>query len=170
MRGSQKAQGAQRPSDEEITALYERCAPGVFRLCMSYHKNEQDSADALQETFLRWIEAPVRPLAGKHETAWLIVTAGNICKDMLRRRKNFSGEDMSALDQTVSEERGYADAELFEAICSLDAKYKTVIFLFYYEDMTVAQISEATGIKQSTVTSLLTRARRLLKKALGDEL
>lgn len=173
MRQSKTERGAQRPSREEIAAFYERYAPRVYRLCMSFMKNTQDAADAMQDTFLRWIEAGNRPRGDTHEIAWLAVTAGNICRDRLRRRKSFPQTDISELADVGRDDDGYRRTELFEAVAALPDKYKTVIFLFYYEDLTTAQISEATGVKPSTVTSLLTRARRLLRKSMnieGDDL
>lgn len=161
--------GAQRPDTEEITFFYEKHSPAVFRLCMSYLKNVQDSADAVQDTFLKWIDSGIRFKDDSHAVGWLVMTAGNICKDMLRIRKRHPTEALEAANAIGREERAYSDAELFDTICALPDKYKNVIFLFYYEDMTTAQISVVTGIKQSTVTSLLTRARRLLKDKFGDD-
>ena len=54
------------------------------------------------------------------------------------------------------------------AVMKLPDKYRTVIHLFYYEDMSVAQISAATGMGESTVKSQLSRARKLLKPMLSD--
>ncbi|MBR6101128.1 MAG: sigma-70 family RNA polymerase sigma factor [Ruminococcus sp.] len=162
--------GAQRLTDTELTAFYEKYSPAVFRLCMSYLKDVHDSADAVQETFLRLLSSGGAFRDSQHEIGWLVMTAGNICKDMLRKRRRHPSEELEAARGIGAEERAYSDTELFDAVCSLPHKYKNVIFLFYYEDMTTAEISAATGMKQSTVTSLLTRARRLLKKALGDDL
>ena len=41
--------------------------------------------------------------------------------------------------------------------------------LFYYDDLTISDISKVTGIKESTVKSLLKRSRNKLKLMLGDE-
>ena len=162
--------GAQRLTDEVITAFYQKHSLSVYRLCMSYLRDPEDSADAVQETFLRWINCSDRPQGEQHEIGWLVMTAGNICRDMLRHRKRYKRESIESACEIGKEERAFNDRELFDVVCSLPDKYKNVIFLFYYEDMTTAQICEATGMKQSTVTSLLTRARRLLKKALGDDI
>ena len=51
----------------------------------------------------------------------------------------------------------------------LPRKYREVIHLFYFEEMSVKEICEATGRRTSTVTSQLTRGRELLKKRLKEE-
>ena len=58
---------------------------------------------------------------------------------------------------------------LLEIVKSLPAKYRDVIHLFYYEEMSVREIAEVTGRKDSTVTSQLTRAREMLRKRLREE-
>lgn len=171
MRRQNKERGAQRPSREEAAAFYGLYADRVFKLCMSYLRNTQDAADAMQDTFLRWLEADAekRPRDETHEIAWLAVTACNICRDRLRRIRRFPAEDISEHQDVGKEDSGFESAELFEAVAALPEKYKTVIYLFYYEDLTTEQIAEAAGMKRSTVTSLLTRARRLLRKSFDIE-
>ena len=51
----------------------------------------------------------------------------------------------------------------------LPLKYRDVIHLFYYEEMSVKEIAEVLHRQESTVTSQLTRARGILKKNLGEE-
>ena len=58
---------------------------------------------------------------------------------------------------------------LLAAVKELPAKYRDVIHLFYYEEMSIKEIGEVTGRKESTVTSQLTRARELLKRRLKEE-
>ena len=52
---------------------------------------------------------------------------------------------------------------------ALPDKYKTAVFLFYYEDLTVEEISKVTGQRKTTIRSQLTRARQMLRSALGGD-
>ena len=57
-----------------------------------------------------------------------------------------------------------------EFLDRLPPDYRVVIHLFYYEDISTADISRILGKKESTVRMQLTRARRLLKEFMkGDE-
>lgn len=57
---------------------------------------------------------------------------------------------------------------LLRAVMDLPDKYRDVIHLFYYEELSVKEISRITGRGESTVTSQLTRGRELLRKALKE--
>ena len=55
-----------------------------------------------------------------------------------------------------------------QAVMRLPDKYRLVIHLFYFEDMSVADISKATKIRENTVRSQLSRAREMLKPMLKE--
>ena len=59
--------------------------------------------------------------------------------------------------------------EIMESVMKLPVKYREVIHLFYYQQMSIKEIALATGRKESTVTSQLTRGRDILKKNLKEE-
>ncbi len=59
--------------------------------------------------------------------------------------------------------------ELLEYVLALPPKYRAVIHLFYYEGYPVKDIAGLTGQRESTVRSLLTRARQKLKFALKED-
>ena len=52
---------------------------------------------------------------------------------------------------------------------SLTKKERTIILFFYYEDMTVKEISNILKVKESTIRTRLARAREKLKTILGDD-
>ncbi len=149
-----------------LQRLYEQLLPSVYRAAYAYMKNRSDSEDAVQEAFLRL--APCRRSFERPRKvkAWLIVTVSNVCKDMLRKRHrhDLSLEEVSELSAPRTER-----AELLEALLELPEKYKTAIFLYYYEGYSVKEIAGAMGQREGTVKSLLHRARRLLKQLLEEE-
>ena len=79
---------------EEIAAVYDRQMPTVWRVCRTYMKNTADTEDAAADTFLALIRSSPAFESEEHEKAWLIRTACNVCRSMLRRasRKNESLE------------------------------------------------------------------------------
>ena len=65
--------------------------------------------------------------------------------------------------------KNYADtehSELLDAVLSLPEKYKNVVYLYYYEEYSAAEISRILKKNVNTVYTLLTRARHLLKQEL----
>ncbi len=82
-------------TNKEIIAIYDRHVDTVYRVCYSYMKNRPETEDMVQETFLRLISSGKAFENERHEKAWLIVTASNVCKDNLKKwwRKSESMED-----------------------------------------------------------------------------
>lgn len=72
-------------TDREITEIYGRNVDTVYRVCYSFMRNKPEAEDMTQETFLRLIDSGKAFENQRHEKAWLIVTASNLCKDQLKR-------------------------------------------------------------------------------------
>lgn len=102
----------------------------------------------------------------EHEKAWIIRISTNICKDMLRsvwRKRVIKMEDIEIYYHDSS------DIHIMEEILNLSAKYKAVIYLYYFEDYTVKHISETLKITESAVKMRLKRGRDILKVKLKGE-
>ena len=154
-------------TDKEITEIYNRHVNTVYRVCYSFMKNQTDTEDLVQETFLRLLSYGKRFESEKHEKAWLIVTASNLCKDSLKKwwRKAEDIEDPSLqLSQPPHETN-----EVLAAILELPAEYKTVVYMHYYEGYTTSEIASFQHTPHATVRSRLMRARKMLKNKLGGD-
>lgn len=148
----------------KFVEVYNRQVDTVYRVCYSFMKNRADTEDMVQETFLRLLSAKKKFENDRHEKAWLIVTASNLCKDTLRKwwRKHESIDDF--LD--IAEEPKQEDSVL-EMILSLPDDYKDAVYLYYYEGYTTADIAHYLGCPESTVRSRLMRARNKLQTMMG---
>ena len=121
---------------------------------------------AQQEAFLRYIRSGKEFADEEHRRAWLIRATINCSKTLLSSawfRKTSPLEDTLT---TELEEK----SEVYYAVMDLPVKYRTVIHLYYYEDLSVSQISGLLKTKETTVKSQLHRARSLLKETLKGEL
>ena len=65
--------------------VYSRQADTVYRVCYSFMRNKADTEDLVQETFLKLLSTGKTFENERHERAWLIVTASNLCKDSLKK-------------------------------------------------------------------------------------
>ena len=146
--------------------MYQEHCQTVYRVAFTYMKNSYDAEDAVQETFARLIRSGERFRSREKEKAWLIVTVSNVCKDMLRRhyRSDRALEDYQYLAAPPHE-----IDETMEAILRLPEKYKTVVYLFYYEGYTAPEIAQLLGRLPSTVNTQLRRGREQLKTLLEKE-
>lgn len=153
--------------NREFIAIYNRHVDTVYRLCFSFMKSKADAEDLVQETFLKLLSDRKVFENERHEKAWLIVTASNLCKDSLKKwwRRNENIEDIPS----IGYEQTFADPGILKAILSLKADYKTVVYMFYYEGYTTAEIAEHLNCPEATVRSRLSRARAQLRTLLGGE-
>ena len=151
---------------KEIADIYERYHEMLYRICFMYMKNVSDTEDAVQNTFVCMIKNGASFQNAEHEKAWLIRVATNICKNSLKHwwRKRKSLEDC---EFQVNVPPFEIDGTL-DAVMRLPEKYKTVIYLHYYEGYKTAEIAEILHKPQSTVRNLLSDARRILKKEIGE--
>ena len=152
---------------KEITEIYNRQVDTVYRICYSFMKNTHDTEDLVQETFLRLLSSGVTFVSEAHEKAWLIVTASNLCKDTLKKwwRRTENIDDPSlALHQPPFE-----NDEVLAAILKLPKDQKTVVYMYYYEGYSTADIAKYPHCPQATVRSRLSRARKTLKDRLGGD-
>lgn len=153
----------------------------LFKIAYLRLKSVQDAEDVIQEVFYQYLKRTEGFSDGEHEKAWLIRVTLNACHKVWRSAwsRHRSDEDVVLYEnfaddssQPGPEENLVAAVEsrmLLEAVGTLPAKYRDVIHLFYYEEMSVREIAVATGRKESTVTSQLTRGRELLRKILKEE-
>jgi RNA polymerase sigma factor, sigma-70 family len=157
-------------TDKEIAAIYTRQVKTVYRVCFACMKNPADTEDAVQDTFFRLIEKGPAFESEEHEKAWLIRTATNICKNMLkhwwRRREDIDDHR----DLAGTEGRDVAENDfILDEVMRLPEKYKTAVYLYYYEGYSGAEIAGVLKKPQSTVRNWLHEARGILRERLGDD-
>lgn len=153
-------------TDTEFENVMRRQIDSVLRLACSYLKCRAEAEDAAQEVFLKLYRTDIRFETPKDERAWLLTVTANICRNLLRsprfaRRCDAEFESGEAYEEFPDEEKA-AISEVFR----LPEKYRTPIHLFYIEEYSVKEISEITGVKQSTVRTRLQRGRELLRIAI----
>ena len=133
-----------------------------------YMKNRHDTEDLVQNTFIKLMNDGTVFESQEHEKAWLIRTATNLCKDHFRHWWSKTvGMDKIPEDAV---EYSFDTDGTYEMIMSLPPKYKTVIYLYYYEGYSTAEIAKMLNKNHSTIRSHLHNARKLLKIKMEDEL
>ena len=162
-------------SFEEVMRFY---MPMVYRIAFSRLGSTHEAEDITQEVFLKYFRADISYNDEEHRKAWLIRCAINCTKTLVtsawyRHRASDEGLDNMEEQGDIPGSDGDIDKieqknAVMSAVMKLPEKYRTVIHLFYFEDMSVAQISKATGIREATVKSQLSRARDMLKPMLKE--
>lgn len=157
---------------EEVLSLYNKM---IYRLAYARTGNIQDAEDITQEVFLRYINSDTVFQSEEHRKAWLLRVTVNCSKDMVASYWNRNRSDISAEEPT--EERKKSPQEtweeknyVLEAVRSLPEKYRVVVHLFYYEELSAEQIANVTDCSLPTVKTRLHRARKMLEKILKEDI
>ena len=151
-------------SGEGVNEIIEKYSDMVYRLAYSYVKTKHDAEDVYQDVFMRYVSKPRSFDSEEHRKAWLLRVTINRCKSLLSSswfRKT------APLNETHSYEMKETDS-LSEYLALLPPKYRPVVHLFYYEELTTKQISKILHTKESTLRSWLSRARAILGEKLKE--
>lgn len=150
------------PNDDEIVGKYTET---VYKLALSRTKDIHAAADVFQEVFFRYFKKRPVFLSEEHEKAWFIRVTINCSKSMLG---TFWDKHKAQIDETLVAEEQTERNEIYDEVMRLLIKWRTIIFLFYYEGYNITEIAAVMSIKENTVKSHLFRARKLLKERLVD--
>ncbi|MDD2972388.1 MAG: sigma-70 family RNA polymerase sigma factor [Lachnospiraceae bacterium] len=159
----------------------------VYRIAYAQLKNRSDADDIYQEVFYRYIRKTPTFRSEEHGKAWFIKVTVNCCRkhwaSAWYRKTEGLGESVESLPLSGDDQRQrvfaqdmdqhlMADEEavkIWAAVNALPENYRIVVHLFYYEKMTIQEISKALKRRASTVRTQLTRARGRLRGVLQEE-
>ena len=151
-------------TDEQISMIFEAHADTVYRVCYTYFKGHvMDAEDAVQTVFLNLLRNGKTFESASHQKAWLIVTASNVCKNILKRKSRRAAE----IHQLRTDE---AQDGTFEMVLALPELYKLTIYLFYYEGYSAKENGGMLGKRQSTIWKYLKVGRDMLRERITEDM
>lgn len=142
----------------------------VYRMAYSLLKNKYDADDIHQEVFIKYISKKPKFESVEHENAWFLRVTINLCKNFWKTawvRKTVSLEEGLMKEAEPGGKEETEEEQIIETVKMLPQKYRIVIHLYYYEDLSIDEISKVLRMKPSTVRTHLTRARAGLRKLLA---
>jgi len=161
--------GMNSDKQKEFDKIYERNINTVYAIAMLYLKNKNDAEDAAQNVFMNYLTAEPEFKDRNHEKAWFITAVRNHCRNITGHWWNRGRVTETREESSVSVFADEPDGMLTEALMSLPDKYRELLYLFYYEEYSVREISAIAGIKESTVRTRLQRGREQLRKKIEKE-
>ncbi|MDO4523204.1 MAG: sigma-70 family RNA polymerase sigma factor [Eubacteriales bacterium] len=147
---------------EAFLQLMDESSLSMYKVARGILKNDQDIADAVQETILRCYEKIGTLKKPQYFKTWMIRILINECTNILRlRQKEFAPEEMQ---DCVWEESSFAEAEFKLMLDQMDEKYRVILILYYVEELKIHEIAQILDMNVSTVKTRLARARIHLKQ------
>jgi RNA polymerase sigma-70 factor (ECF subfamily) len=180
-------------TDEQLVTLYREGASDAFQELLARHsdgiynftfrllKNREEAQDITQEACIKAWRNIERFNTNEKWKTWIYAIARNTAIDHLRKKRSlvFSDTELSsgenpAIDNQKDDEplpdkvaMQIEDKALLEkALDELTPLYREVLYLYYYEDMTLQEIATLLGKPIDTVKSQHRRGMRLLRDAL----
>lgn len=137
----------------------------LYKVAIAMTKNEDDALDCIQEAILQAYISIKDLRQDEYFKTWLIKILINKCNALLKKNKKILNLDVSITENDKVEQS--EKLELKDSINNLDSDLKIIVILYYYEDMSIKDISESLNIPQGTIKSRLSRARSKLKEMLS---
>lgn len=141
----------------------------VLRIAYTYLKNRADAEDIVQDVFLRIIDKKPMFNDENHEKSWLIRATINMCKNKVNMFWNKNKCSIDDVQEFAVSDKYNTDTSVFQAVMALGEKYRVVVYMYYYEGYSTPEIAKVIGKSETTIRSLLHRARNKLKDMLKED-
>jgi RNA polymerase sigma-70 factor, ECF subfamily len=157
--------------------LVERYQGAVYNLAYRMLGDSGEAEDAAQEIFVRIYRQLARYDDARRFSTWVLAIATNYCIDQLRRRRlqlvpleeivpwarsREAGPEREALDREARD-------EIQGLLGRLPEKYRAVLILRYWQDLSCAEIGEVLRVPEGTVKTQLHRARQALLRLMEEQ-
>ena len=148
---------AQQGDGRAFVRLIEMNKQSMYKVARSYFTNDEDIADAIQDTIETCYRSISHLAEAQYFRTWLTRILINKCIDILRKNKR---------EHPVSEFPEYGESsmelnnyEFNELMNSLDEKYRTILLLYYGEGFKISEIAQLLDMEENTVKTRLSRGR-----------
>ncbi len=152
-----------------ISDLLDKYGDMVLRIAYTYLKNRADAEDIVQDVFLRIIDKKPSFNDENHEKSWLIRATINMCKNKANMFWNKNKCSIDDVQEFAVSDKYNTDTSVFQAVMALGEKYRVVVYMYYYEGYSTPEIANVIGKNETTIRSLLNRARNKLKDMLKED-
>lgn len=142
--------------------LMQQQEAGLYKVAKAILKNDEDAADAMQETALTCWEKLDTLKNEAYFNTWLMRIHINHCNAIYRKRKCTVSQEV--LPEGSAQDNSYTNVEWEEFLNCLDKKYRTVVILYYVQGFKTREIAEIPRINESTVRGRLAAAREKMER------
>ena len=154
----------------EMTELIDRYQNMVYGLALAKTGSPADADDVFQEVFLAYFQSGKTFRDEEHRKAWLLRTTINQCR---RITSSTWRKKTAPLSERVDQPVMFQEPEenlVWEAVQALDEAYRLPIYLFYFQELSTAEIAKTLSIRPGTVRMRLSRGREQLREVLKGEI
>lgn len=137
---------------------------GMYRLSYSILKNEADAQDAVQEAIYKSYKNLDNLKEKRKFKPWIYKIVTNTAFETLKKRENYSDIEQEYIESNQVDID--TNLTLWNIVQNLEQPYRTTITLFYYEDMSIKEISNVTETSTDAIKKQLSRGREKIKEVI----
>jgi RNA polymerase sigma-70 factor (ECF subfamily) len=166
-------------NEDAIEMFVRQYETGVFRLALSIIGDQAEAHEITQETFIAALRSLPSYQERKSLKAWLYTIALNHSRSHLRKRKVVerltttltsifrieTQKQISPEEELIQNEK---EAAIWNSLNQLDERHRIVVILRYFQELSIAEISQVLSVNEGTIHSRLHNAREKLRNALND--
>ena len=152
---------AQNKNPDAFAQLIHTYKNDMYRFARSYLSNDEDIADAIQDTILIVYEKLPTLKNPDYFKTWLIRILINKCIDLLKSGKRYV--PMENIPEISIDDSAQANIEFLMLMDALDERYSIILILYYSEGYSVKEISKILNLTESAVKARLKRGREKVK-------
>ncbi len=167
----EKVRLAQKGDDNAFYELMSQRKNQLYKTAFAYVKSREDALDIVSDTVYKAYLSVGSLKNPEFFNTWLTRILINTSIDFIKKNsKVVTYEETSASD---NKKAGHSEEEIIDlklSVDKLDLKYKTIVILKYFQDMTLMEISEVLQCPLGTVKTNLHKALEQLRVDLKEEL
>ena len=146
---------------ETFASLVLEYTPNLYRLTFGILHNREDAEDAVCDSILKAYEKIHTLRKAECFRAWMMQIAANEAKKIYaKNKKSASVENMEDYMPAFADDYH----ELWDIVMEMDVVYRETIILYFYEQLSIKEISEVLHIPEGTVKSRLSRGKAQLRQ------
>ena len=162
-------------SAADVEALVDAHENGLLRYAQRLLRSRESAQDVVQDAFVRYLRKPLAYGEPRQRAGWLYRVTHNLCIDLIKRESK-RGEIYDRLEMpaiTKLPVAGVLAAEQWDRLDRLlehvSDDQRTVILLFFQEELSYKEIAEVTGFSMSNVGMLLLRGLKKLRSMIDEK-
>lgn len=155
---------------EEFCENIRACEKAMYALAFSVVKNESDAEEVISESLYRAYKNMHTLKNMSSFKPWILRIVHNTAVELIRKNSKIipMNELEDACDDSFENET-VTRLTVKNAVDRLKQPYRTVVVLFYYENLSVSKIAQITGANVVSVRQQLSRARKMLRETLKED-
>lgn len=146
--------------------LMEQNSLAMYKVARGILNNDEDAADAIQDTILACFEKIHTLKKPEYFKTWMIRILINECNQILRHYRNLNVQEQ--MPDIPNQDMSMAEFEFKEMLSLVDEKYRIILILYYVEGFKIADIAKLLDLNENTVKTRLTRARVQIKEVYAE--